>query len=253
MIKFFRKIRQKSLTENKFSKYLLYAIGEIVLVVFGILIALSINNWNDSRKEAKEESFLLLQLQQEFVNDSIQLRRLIRLTKIKTSKGKELRVMIKNDSIKVDSLVINVFFNGRLLQFNSYSPTFDEIISSGKSNVLKGKNLMHLIKRYKNNLEEINNYLYKENQKRKEEYNSHVFHYFDPELDTYLRRNLGNINVDEINKFKFNSNGFKTDPKTVYHINVQVGVDAQLNYTFNNQLLPQIENILKELRVELSR
>ncbi len=50
MIKFFRKIRQRLLTENKFSKYLLYAIGEIALVVIGILIALSINNWNEGRK-----------------------------------------------------------------------------------------------------------------------------------------------------------------------------------------------------------
>jgi hypothetical protein len=47
MIKFFRKIRQKMLTENKFSKYLLYAIGEITLVVIGILIALSVNNSNE--------------------------------------------------------------------------------------------------------------------------------------------------------------------------------------------------------------
>jgi hypothetical protein len=52
MIKFFRKIRQRLLTENKFSKYLIYAIGEIILVVIGILIALSINNWNESRKQA---------------------------------------------------------------------------------------------------------------------------------------------------------------------------------------------------------
>ena len=49
MINFFRKIRQQLLTENKFSKYLLYAIGEIVLVVVGILIALSINNWNEKK------------------------------------------------------------------------------------------------------------------------------------------------------------------------------------------------------------
>lgn len=51
MIKFFRKIRKQLLTENKFSKYLLYAIGEIVLVVIGILIALSINNWNENQKK----------------------------------------------------------------------------------------------------------------------------------------------------------------------------------------------------------
>ena len=51
MIKFFRKIRQRLLSENKFSKYLFYAIGEIVLVVIGILIALQINNWNENRKQ----------------------------------------------------------------------------------------------------------------------------------------------------------------------------------------------------------
>ena len=50
MIKFFRKIRQKLLTENKFSKYLLYAIGEIILVVIGILIALQVNNFNENQK-----------------------------------------------------------------------------------------------------------------------------------------------------------------------------------------------------------
>jgi len=50
MIKFFRRIRQKLLRENQFSKYLLYAIGEILLVVIGILIALQINNWNEKIK-----------------------------------------------------------------------------------------------------------------------------------------------------------------------------------------------------------
>jgi hypothetical protein len=66
MIKFFRKIRQRLLTENKFSKYLIYAIGEIILVVIGILIALSINNWNDYRKERNEEKIVLVALLQEF-------------------------------------------------------------------------------------------------------------------------------------------------------------------------------------------
>ncbi len=55
MIKFFRKIRQRLLTENKFSKYLIYAIGEIILVVIGILIALQINNWNELNKIKKSE------------------------------------------------------------------------------------------------------------------------------------------------------------------------------------------------------
>jgi len=59
MIKFFRKIRKNMIKENKVSKYMLYAIGEIVLVVIGILIALSINNWNEHRKNANQELKLL--------------------------------------------------------------------------------------------------------------------------------------------------------------------------------------------------
>jgi len=50
MIKFFRKIRQNLLLEGRTSKYFKYAVGEIILVVIGILIALSINNWNEIRK-----------------------------------------------------------------------------------------------------------------------------------------------------------------------------------------------------------
>lgn len=55
MIKFFRKIRQKLLLENKISGYLKYGIGEIFIVVIGILIALSINNWNEGRKARAQE------------------------------------------------------------------------------------------------------------------------------------------------------------------------------------------------------
>ena len=65
MIKFFRRIRQKLLQENRFSKYLLYAIGEIVLVVIGILLALQINAWNEKQKQIKSSESALLELLQE--------------------------------------------------------------------------------------------------------------------------------------------------------------------------------------------
>ena len=71
MIKFFRKIRQKLLEQNRVSKYLLYAFGEIILVVIGILIALQINNWNEGRKEKAEEKKLVKQLLEDTKNDSI--------------------------------------------------------------------------------------------------------------------------------------------------------------------------------------
>ncbi|MCC1484470.1 DUF6090 family protein [Winogradskyella immobilis] len=65
MIKFFRKIRQKLISENKSGKYFKYAIGEVILVVIGILIALAINNWNTQRINDKRNNELLIKLSKE--------------------------------------------------------------------------------------------------------------------------------------------------------------------------------------------
>tara|TARA_R100001369_G_scaffold10707_11_gene23977 strand:+ start:2795 stop:3070 length:276 start_codon:yes stop_codon:yes gene_type:complete len=62
MIKFFRHIRKNQIMENKTSKYFKYAIGEIILVVIGILIALQINNWNQNRIERNKENLILTEL-----------------------------------------------------------------------------------------------------------------------------------------------------------------------------------------------
>jgi len=62
MIPFFRRIRKQFADDNKPLKYMRYAIGEIVLVVIGILIALSINNWNEDRKDATLEKYYLKRL-----------------------------------------------------------------------------------------------------------------------------------------------------------------------------------------------
>ena len=63
MLRFFRQIRQRLLTDNKFSKYLLYAIGEILLVVIGILIALQVDNWNNERADRDKEISILTEIQ----------------------------------------------------------------------------------------------------------------------------------------------------------------------------------------------
>ena len=83
MIKFFRNIRQNLLSEGKKGKYLKYAIGEIILVVIGILIALQINNWNENRKTRKLEA----QIYTELKNDLLQTRNDINET---ISKHKEI-------------------------------------------------------------------------------------------------------------------------------------------------------------------
>ena len=83
MINFFRKIRYKLMSENKTSRYLKYAIGEIVLVVIGILIALQINNWNEERKNTKIEYKLVTKMIGQAKADSLlfntRLKGLVRL------------------------------------------------------------------------------------------------------------------------------------------------------------------------------
>lgn len=69
MLPFFRQIRQRLLTEYRFSKYLLYAIGEILLVVIGILLALQVNNWNENRRTRNAEHELLLNLKEELITN----------------------------------------------------------------------------------------------------------------------------------------------------------------------------------------
>ena len=73
MIKFFRQIRQNLIMENKTSKYFKYAIGEIVLVVIGILIALQINNWNEARKAKAKEVEILKDFQKGLQFDIFQI------------------------------------------------------------------------------------------------------------------------------------------------------------------------------------
>ncbi len=69
MIKFFRKIRYDLMEKNKTGKYLKYAVGEIVLVVIGILIALQINNWNENRKAKVLEKSILIELKKSMYSD----------------------------------------------------------------------------------------------------------------------------------------------------------------------------------------
>lgn len=74
MIKFFRKIRQNLLNEGKTSKYFKYAIGEIILVVIGILIALQINNWNETKKQKKQLDSIYITVQQNLKTDLVNIK-----------------------------------------------------------------------------------------------------------------------------------------------------------------------------------
>jgi len=157
VIKFFRKIRQNLLTENKFSKYLIYAIGEIILVVIGILIALQINNWNHDYQDRRQENQILSQLLQEYnsnldqINDKIALRN---ETLNSCIRFLEYRKKDFNE-ISVDSVDAHLF---RI----SIRPTFDpelsvsnELINSGKLYLLENDELRNYISSYASFLSEL--------------------------------------------------------------------------------------------------
>lgn len=99
MIKFFRKIRKKLAAENKPMKYLRYAIGEILLVVVGILIALQINNWNENRKERLTEIKYLKNLRYDLQNDSTDLIEFISIRLGQTNAAQEIINSCKIESI----------------------------------------------------------------------------------------------------------------------------------------------------------
>ena len=77
MLNFFRKIRRDLLANSQFFKYLKYAIGEIVLVVLGILIALQINNWNEQRKAREQTKILLEEVAQELAKNILKSEEII--------------------------------------------------------------------------------------------------------------------------------------------------------------------------------
>lgn len=80
MIKFFRKIRFRLMSENKTGKYLKYALGEIILVMIGILLALQVNNWNEHKKETKQERELLIFTLENIKSDSLSIEKIISKT-----------------------------------------------------------------------------------------------------------------------------------------------------------------------------
>ena len=148
MIKFFRHIRKNLLMENKTSKYFKYAIGEIVLVVIGILIALQINNWNENRKQAiAEKEFYKgikddLQQDLEFIN-YVQAYTKPKMDAYNLLNGKYSKDY-ENNKTQIDSLLSIYLFSGQRT-FYPISGSFKSAIAGNEINTYKQKNLIQII------------------------------------------------------------------------------------------------------------
>ena len=159
MIKFFRNIRQSLLMENKNAKYLKYAIGEIVLVVIGILIALQVNNWNENQKAKSSETTILEALLKEFRYNQELLNEMILINRENIANALEIGNFTGPSAEPVDEKTLSELMVGAF-KFNvGYSPssgTLLDLINSGKLSFLKNQELRAKLASYESDLDNVN-------------------------------------------------------------------------------------------------
>lgn len=210
MIKFFRNIRQNLLSEGKTGKYLKYAVGEIILVVIGILIALQINNWNESRKINQQELQLLESLQKEFTFNKNELDRSIRRTQQIQKRCERILENTGNREMKLSEYESDSLIYMGLLSITTYDPSngiLSDIINSGKIQIIKNEKLKNKLSNWNGILNDV-----KEDETWTVNGRNNITYPF-------IYRNSNYINItqsgEESNKI---TSGFTVDYKDIYKI-----------------------------------
>lgn len=248
MAKLFRHIREKLVRENRFTRYIVYAIGEIILVVIGILIALQINNWNEDRKEKIKEIKLLSALQEDFQTNQKNLQKALnsypkiehRLESQLTFLGNTNQLM--NDSIK-DFLSISGFYN-------------TEIIESGLNVLLSSENLQLITKdSLKKHLTAYPSYISVFKKNEKETFDL-VLNEHRPILEKHISlAELYRRNFQLDTSLSFITSDFDKLIQDRDFQNVLVKEMIYIGFTLNKAiiLLNKTEEILREINGELSK
>jgi len=196
MIKFFKHIRKSLLMENKTGKYFKYAIGEIVLVVIGILIALSINNWNENRINSKKETTILANIHKEFKDNKIQLERVVKGHRKEHSSSAKIislfPITSKPDPIVLDSLSRYLWDSYEGYTFNPSQTSINSLSSTSSFDIISNEDLRNLLISW--------NDLVKDYQEE-EEYN---LAFIMNQYEVYISKHFGwNFNfTDERHDFK---------------------------------------------------
>ena len=149
MIKFFRHIRQTLLMENKTSKYFKYAIGEIILVVIGILIALQINNWNELNKERGVELETLKDLKVEIEQNILVFEKHLNIKRVGKTNIDVYINKLKAGNTKVEDIIA---FYDKGYGGGTYNPSngvLNSVINSGNINTLTNKKLKYELTSWK--------------------------------------------------------------------------------------------------------
>ncbi|WP_223033128.1 DUF6090 family protein [Hanstruepera marina] len=159
MIKLFNRIRMKTIAQNKLGRYIKYAIGEILLVVIGILIALQINTWNQNRVERTQESQILKSLKKEYIDNLNQLNDKIFIReKIIHSSNQLLDILDNNQNLQnysVDSIETYIGTTTIFPTFNATSGVTNDIINSGKLHLIKDNDLRISLSNWTSDIDQV--------------------------------------------------------------------------------------------------
>ena len=173
MIKFFRHIRAQLLSENKTGKYFKYAIGEIVLVMIGILLALQVSNWNQERKDRMSERKLLDNIHRDFVHNKVGFDS-IKAIHYRALDGLEKLIALfplGNDSLKYAAYYkYNIQIKG--MTYDPYSSSIESVVNSNALQLIQDENLQKYLVSWKDVFRD-----YKEDENN---YNDYLKNFFWP-------------------------------------------------------------------------
>lgn len=143
MIKFFRHICKSLLSEGKTRKYFKYAIGEIFLVMIGILLALQVNNWNENRKDSQKEKAILIELKKDYLSNLAQLEEKMASRKNAIKSSLEILKSFDNPKNVIrDSLIKNIAI---MANDPTFDPIQNDLISSGNIRLIRDEKLKRLL------------------------------------------------------------------------------------------------------------
>jgi len=162
MIKFFSKIRHQLINDGKTSNYLKYAIGEIVLVVVGILIALQINNWNHDRQDKISELNFYLNFKEQLTEDIYEIKGNIIYNDSYMERFEyAVQIIESNDRSRLDSLSQIAVNLTKYSDVGRQSNIYETLVNSGQIKLLNNTDIIEEIRKleelyiYINKMEEI--------------------------------------------------------------------------------------------------
>lgn len=251
MIKFFRRIRQRLLSENKFSKYLLYAVGEIVLVVIGILIALNINNWNERRNNVKEELVILNNLKEDLKADIQGYNKSIDWLKSRQANVDSVVRFLENPNLTIDDAKLTYWLitSGYILDYTPVYPTYTEITGSGKLSLIESEEIKRELANYKSNFDnDIRVFTSYDEGDKKIESKALSYTIGKPEAqfygDDYELKNK-NVHLDRERLFK-DEELLALLKLNAYHTQVEINMKTM-------EYIPMAVSLIEIIEVELDR